>query len=309
MIRRTLWRVLTAAALTLAVVLPIPGPVLADSRPDGDAVVIQANTDLTIDADTYLDAVVLFTADATILGEVGTVVVVDGTATLSGARVGTLVVAGGAVEIGTGSIVDEVRTIGSTYHAAAGATVGSQSTIEPAMIAAILAPVAIAAWLGLALAYLLASLVVAAIAGDQLRRAGAALTSEAGSVTLAALAVLIGTPLLMVLLAVTVIGIPTALLVALVVLPLVWFVGSIAAAVRIGDWLLLNARGRVEAHHPMVAALLGILVVALLSVIPLVGFLIGLAGAGAVLLIAWRAAFFDASQTASPTIAVGPAGA
>jgi hypothetical protein len=307
MIRSTIWRVLATSAIAFVLAMPMPGPVLAESYPHDDSVVIQANADLTIPAGTHRDAVILFTADATILGEVNTVVVIDGTATLSGARVETLVVAGGAVDIGAGSTVGEVRTIDSTYHADAGATVGSQSSIEPAVIAAGLAPVAIAVWIGVALAYVLTGLVVAAIAGRQLRRAGAAMTGEPGGVALGALGVLFGIPLLILILAVTIVGIPTALAVAIVALPLIWFVGSLAVAVRVGDWLLLKARGRVEAHHPLVAAFLGMVLVGILSVIPLVGFIIALVGSGAVSLVAWRAAFGDEGRDAAPTVLAGPA--
>ena len=309
MLRTSIVRVLAALAIALALALPLPATVLGQSETPRPAVLIQANADLTVPSGSHWDTVILFAADATILGEVDTVVVFDGAATLTGARVGTLVVAGGAVDVGAGSTVDEVRTIGSTYHVAADAVVGDQASIEPAVIAAGVAPIAIAVWLGFALAYVLAGLLVAAIAGDQLRRAGAALTRQPGAVTLGALAVLIGIPLVITALALTIVGIPTALLVAIVVLPLVWFVGSVAVAVRIGDWILLRTRGRVEAAHPLVAAFVGTLVVGVLSVIPLVGFIIGLAGAGAVLVLAWKAAFDAVPRVPTPLAGPDPAAA
>ena len=309
MIRTTIGRVVAAVAVALVLTIPIPASVLADSFPHDGSVVIQANVDVTVPEGAHRDAVIVFTADATILGEVNTVVVLDGTATLSGARVETLVVAGGTADIGIGTTVDQVRTIDSVSHVAPGAVVGSQMSVEPAMIAAGLAPVAIAIWIGFALAYVLAGLVVAAIAGGQLRRAGAAITRQPGSVTLGALGVLVGLPLVIVALALTVIGIPTAILVAIVVLPLVWFIGSVTVAVRVGDWLLLKLRGRVEAHHPVVAAFLGTIVVGILSVIPIVGFVIGLAGAGAVLVLAWTAAFEDAPRSPTSSVQTGPVAA
>jgi hypothetical protein len=309
--RTVIWRVIAALALALVLILPAAAPVLAEEPATGSThdrpVVLQANADLTVPADTNWDTVVLFAADATVLGTVDTVVVVDGTATLTGAHVATLVVVGGAVDIGTGSVVGDVRTIDSTYDAAPGASVGSQSALEPVAIAVSLAPLAIALWIGAALAYVLAGLVVAAIAGGQLRRAGATITREPGVVTLAALGVLVGMPLLIAILAVTVVGIPTALAVAIIALPLVWFVGSVSVAVRIGDWILLQARGRVEAAHPVVAAFLGTVVVGVLSIIPLVGFLIGLAGAGAVSVVAWRAAFGGPDRGPARTVQIGGA--
>lgn len=106
----------------------------------------------------------------------------------------------------------------------------------------------------------------------------------------AALALLVGLPLLTVALMVSVVGIPTGVALLLVVTPLIWFVGSVAVAVRIGDWTLLRLRGRTEASHPLVAAAIGLVVIGVLSIIPFVGFVIGLAGAGAAFLVAWRAA-------------------
>ena len=307
MVRTRIWRVLATSAAAFILAMPAPGPVLAESLPHDDSVTIQADADLTIPAGTHRDVVILFNADVTVLGEVNTVVVIDGTATLSGGRVETLVVAGGAVDVGAGSTVEQVRTIDATYQVSADATVGSQSSIEPAVIAAGLAPVTIAVWIGVALAYVLTGLVVAAIAGRQLRRAGAAITGEPGSVALGALGVLFGIPLLIVVLAVTIVGIPTALAVAVVALPLIWFVGSLAVAVRIGDWLLLKTRGRIEAHHPLVAAFLGMAVVGILSVIPLVGFVVASVGAGAVGLVAWKAAFGDPGPTTTASVQIGPA--
>jgi len=309
--RTVIWRAIAALAVALVLILSLAAPALAEEPATGSTtdrpVVLQANADLTVPADSSWDTVVLFAADVTVLGTVDTVVVVDGTATLTGAHVATLVVAGGAVDIGTGSVVGDVRTIDSTYHVATGASVGSQSALEPAAIAVSLAPLAIALWIGAALAYVLAGLVVAAIAGGQLRRAGATITRDPGVVTLGALGVLFGMPLLIALLAVTIVGIPTALAVAIVALPMVWFVGSLSVAVRIGDWILLQARGRVEAAHPVVAAFLGTLVVGVLSIIPLVGFLIGLAGAGAVSVVAWRAAFGGSDRGPVQTVQVGAA--
>ncbi len=309
MTRLSVGRVLAAIGIALILILPLPAAALADEWLHDGSVVIQANTDLTVPEDARHDTVVVFSADATILGDVETVVVVDGTATRTGARVASLVVAGGVADVGSGSTVDEVRLIDSTYHAAPDAVVGTQTTIEPAVFAAALAPLALAMWLGFALAYVLAGLVVAAIAGGQLRRAGASITERPGSVALGAVAVLIGLPLLIAGLAVTVVGIPTAILLAVVVLPLVWFLGSLTVAVRIGDWVLLTVRGRTEAYHPLLAAFIGTVIIGLLSIIPVIGFLLATVGAGAILVLAWGAAFGEAPRTPTPAprLDVGPA--
>jgi hypothetical protein len=294
------------ALAAVAVLLSFPAPAFAEVLPHDGSVVMQVRADVTIPAGVHRDAVIVISGDVTIQGEVNTVIVVDGTATLTGARVETLVVTGGTADVAAGSTVDQVRILDSVYHASPEATVGSYETIEPAMIGAAIAPLALAVWFGFAIAYLLAGLVIAAIAGSQLRRAGASLTREPVTVAMAAIGVLIGLPLLVVLLAVTVVGIPAALAVAMVAIPLVWFVGSVSVAVRIGDWVLLQSRGRIEESHPVVAALIGLVVVGVLSVIPVIGFLLGLAGAGAALLVGWRAAFGRRPTGALPSTQAGP---
>ena len=125
------------------------------------------------------------------------------------------------------------------------------------------------------------------------------MTGEPAAVLLPAVGLLVGLPVLSGLLMITVVGIPVGLAGLLVVLPMLWFVGSVAVAVRIGDWVLFQLRGRTEASHPLVAATMGLVVIGIVSVIPVVGFLVGLAGAGAASLVAWRAAFAGRPRTTS----------
>jgi len=300
MIRRSLRAGLVAVA-TSAVLLSMPPPAFGADPARDDSFVFQANADIRVPAGTQRDAVIAIRGDADVAGDVGTLVVIDGTATLTGARVETLIVTGGAADIDAASVVGTVRTLDATYRPADGATVGSFESIQPAVVAAAVAPLAAALWLGFALAYFVAGLVVAAIGGRQLRQAGATLTTEPVTVGIAALALLVAVPVLMVALMASVVGIPTGFALLFVLTPLIWFVGSVAVAVRIGDWTLLQLRGRVEASHPLVAAAIGLVVIGLVSVIPVVGFLVGLAGAGAAFLVAWRAAFArSSSRTTTP---------
>jgi hypothetical protein len=55
-----------------------------------------------------------------------------------------------------------------------------------------------------------------------------------------------------------------------------------------------------------VAAFIGLIAVGVISVIPLLGFLVGLAGAGAALLVGWRAAFGERPAATTPTAQPGP---
>ena len=301
MIRVRSVRSIRFALLAVATLLALPTATLALGDPgslrhDG-SVVLQVNTDVVVPAGAHRDVVMVVGGNATIEGEVNAVVVVDGTATVAGGRIESLVVAGGTADLASGAVVDEVFTLDALYHVAPEATVGTVQAIEPGAVRAAIAPLTIAMWAGFAITYLLAGLFVAAIAGSQLRRAGATLTREPVAVTVGAIAALIGLPVVVALLAISIVGIPAAIAVAVVAIPAVWFFGSLAVAVRIGDWALLRVRGRTEASHPVMAALLGLVVVGVLSVIPVLGFLVGLAGAGAAVVVGWRAAFGGPAPT------------
>lgn len=97
------------------------------------------------------------------------------------------------------------------------------------------------------------------------------------------LVALIVGPILLVLLAITIIGIPLALLGAFLFALLVW-IGNLYGIYSVGGWLLSFA----DVDNRWVALLFGLLLVALLSPIPLVGgivqFLLLLLGLGALLL-------------------------
>lgn len=288
--RSTLPR-LAAIVVVIAGAFALAGPVLAQEPGRDGAVIVNVRADAEVAAGEAREVVVVVDGDARIAGEAETVVVVDGSATLTGARVETLFVARGAASIDASSTVGTVRTLDATYEAESGATVGDVGTVDPGLIAAAIVPIAIATWIGIILATLLAGLVVAAIGGSQIRRAGWAITTEPGPVLVGAIVVLIGLPMLAVLAFVTVVGVSAGLAILFIVLPLLWFLGSVAVAVRIGDWILGQARGRPDGPHPVASAFVGLLIVGVLSIVPILGFLIGLLGAGAVALIAWRAAF------------------
>ena len=94
---------------------------------------------------------------------------------------------------------------------------------------------------------------------------------------------LVGVPVLLVLVALTVIGIPLAL-VGAVLFALVAWVGSVYGRYALGEWLLASA----DVDHRWAALLVGVVVVALLGLVPVLGgvvrFVVLLLGLGA---LAW----------------------
>jgi len=149
-------------------------------------------------------------------------------------------------------------------------------------------------WLSMTVAVVLAGLIFAAVGGRQLTRASDALTSDTAMSILAAVVIWIGVPLVAVLAAVTLVGIPFAIGILLVALPALWFLGYIAAGVRVG--LAITRKGVEDPDaadvHPYLAVLVGLLILQIVALIPVIGWLIvivaGLYGAGGLALIAVR---------------------
>ena len=60
------------------------------------------------------------------------------------------------------------------------------------------------------------------------------------------------------------------------------------AAIWIGDWIVAGTRGSREPGRPYLAAVVGVIVLALVGVVPFVTAIATLFGFGALLLAAWR---------------------
>ena len=74
---------------------------------------------------------------------------------------------------------------------------------------------------------------------------------------------------------------------AVPVWPAAAFAGYLVAGIWIGEWLLYRGSAA-RPERPYLAAVLGLVVLQLISIIPFVGAIASLFGFGAVLLLAWR---------------------
>src|SRR5690554_3436965 len=80
-------------------------------------VVITAQGDVSIPAGDHADVVVVVQGRASVQGEVNTLVVIDGSAELAGARLDTMVAVSSAVEVGDGTVISgELQRLDSTVH-------------------------------------------------------------------------------------------------------------------------------------------------------------------------------------------------
>ena len=299
---KRLFLVLAAAALFFS--LAAPAVLAADPTIDGSSRVLMAfNGDIAVAPDETVDAVVVTRGTATIRGDVRSLVVIDGKAVLEGARVESVFVAGGSLAIdATSAVTGDVRTLDATVTTDPAASIGGSITsLDRDLIAAgtILAPAIGLFLLGFALVTIVAGMALAALGARQVRTAEALISREPGTTLLVGLAGLVVIPIVAILAMITVIGAPLGLAILLVVWPAAAYAGYLVAGIWIGEWLLY--RGSAERpERPYLAAVVGLVVLQILTVIPFVGAIASLFGFGAVLLMAWRT--FRQPTTTQPAV-------
>ena len=281
-----------AAMAALLVLFMVPTALAADPTVGrGDRVLMAFNGDVTVPAGEQADAVLVAGGTATVAGHVKTVVVFDGTAILQGATVESVFVTGGSLSIdATSTVTHDVRTLNTTTTVDPAATVGgSVSSLDSDLVAAaaILAPMVALFVLGLALVTLVAGLALAALGARQVRAAEALITHQPGETILFGLVGLVAIPLVAILTMITVIGAPLGLAVLFMVWPAAAFGGYLVAGIWIGEWLLYRGAAA-RPKRPYLAAVLGLVILQVISFIPFVGAIASLFGFGAVLLLAWR---------------------
>lgn len=284
------WFICLALVATFALV---PAAAVAQDgiQSSDEGVLVRVNGDAAIGADESVAVAVVVSGDfALIESDAEVVVVVSGVATIDGSRVETLVVVDGRAELTNGARVSgDVWLTNSTLNEDGTTEVIGSVRRDAAGLAAGFWVFALLMLIGLGVLALLGSQVLAAIAPNTVRRAGLAIRQGFGSVVLAGLALWILVPILAWVLIITVVGIPTALAIFLVVLPMMGFVGYLVTGILLGE-LILGRRDSIG--HPYLAAFVGTLVLVLVGLIPglgaIVGALAGLLGSSALALVAWR---------------------
>jgi len=286
---------LLLALAAAALVLGIAAPAALAASPGfdrTDSVLMAFNGDITVADGQTVDAVVVTGGTATIHGDVQTLFVVDGKAVLEGAQVHTVATIGGTLTIDAATTVTgDVRTLNTTVTQDPAATIGGTvRTLDTDVAAAIgvLAPAIFLFMLGVGLVTLVAALALAALGAKQVRTAEVLISKEPVETFLFGLAGLILVPVVAILAMFTVIGAPLGLAILFMVWPAAAFFGYLITAIWIGEMLLNRGVVPGPADRPYMAAVVGILVLWLISFVPFVGAIASLFGFGAVLLFAWR---------------------
>jgi hypothetical protein len=258
-------------------------------------VVISAEGDVTIPAGEHADVVVVVKGAAHIQGEVNTLVVVEGTADLTGARLETVVAVTSSIEVADGTVIyGELQRLDSSVHQTGDVEIqGGITDLSGWFLktTAVLAPALILLWLGFALSTIVAALLLAALAARQVRDAGRLISTDPLGTGLIGFLGIIAIPVGAILLMVTVIGAPLGLAVLFAVLPMLAYAGYLTAAIWTGEWILRRTGPEREPDRPFLAAILGVVVLGALGLVPVLGLVVtvaGLLGFGALIRLAFR---------------------
>ncbi len=284
------------AAMVLALLVLAPVVLAADPLPHTGRVLLSAGGDITLPAGEHADAVIVINGTATILGEANTVVAIDGAAILRGARTESVVAVRSPIEVGAGTVVlGDVMALDSLVHQTGDAEItGGVKDLASFLlgIGLILAPALVLLWIGFGLAGIVAGVLLAGIATQQVRDAEAMISREPGQTLVAGIVGVIVTPIVAVLLIVTVVGAPLGLGILLMGWPLVALIGYLVAGIWIGHWALRQTARDREGQRPYLAAAVGVLILEAIAIVPVLSIVVAIAslfGFGAVIRLALRA--------------------
>jgi hypothetical protein len=301
-------RRLLAASAAIILSLGLAGTALA-AVPMGHngRVVISTEGDVTIPAGEHADVVVVVKGAAHIQGEVNTLVVVEGSADLTGARLETVVAVTSSIEVADGTVISgELQQLDSSIHQTGNVEIqGGITDLSGWFVetTAVLAPALIMLWLGFGLSTIVVALLLAALAARQVREAGRLISSEPLVTGLVGLLSVVAIPVGAILLMITVIGVPLGLGILFALLPLLAYAGYLTAAIWTGEWILRRTAPGPERERPFLAAILGVVVLGALGLVPVLGLIVmvaSLLGFGALI----RLAFRTFRGTPRPTVGV-----
>jgi hypothetical protein len=287
-------RRLFAIAATVAILILAFAPAAFAAEPvtwSGSGAVVSVDGNVDVPAGQSVDAVIVVHGNATIEGSARSIVIISGTATLTGASARNLLVVDGTATLGAGTTVSgDISTLhGDVIRSETAVVAGRTTSLDTnlAALAVALVPLLIVLAVGFFVAMVVAGLALAAFGARQTRTAEALISGQPGQTLLAGLIGTLGLPVLFAVVTLTIVGAPIGLAMLLIGLPLLAFVGWLVAAIWIGDWLL-GRRGTRELEHPYRAAVLGVVLLGIAGFLPLVSAIATLFGVGAVLLAAWR---------------------
>ncbi len=281
-------RLLGALWLAFAGIVLLAGIAVAQetgNTDDDDSFLFRVNGSAVIAEDETVSAALIINGDVTVNGNVtDSLVVVNGTATINGSVGEDVTVVRGDLVLNAGAQVDDVMLVNSSITQDPGATVtgdiekrseGDFSLGRGAAVFSILF------WLGMLVLGIVAAVIFAWLGRAQLFGSVETLRSEFPMSLVTAIVLFIAIPIAAIFIVFTLIGTPLGLTTLLAVLPILMLLGLIV----FGSWIasfLIKSNSQAAAIG---TAVLGIVILALVSLIPFAGWLVaiigGMLGAGA----------------------------
>ena len=290
------------SALFVALLVIVPVTLAADPSTRGERLVITSGADITLPADQTVELFIVYNGTARIEGHASTIVVVNGVANLVGAHADRVLAIQSQVMLDNAShISGDIHAIDSRIGGATAATVtGTVRDLGPEMFFGWrdLGATLLLFYVAFAVSAVLAAVVLAGLAGRQVRAANALILDEPAMVVGAAFLGLIGLLVAGIVALVTVVGIPFGVGLLALVLPGLFFVGYLVAGIGIGDWILRRSSPVIR-ERPYLAAVVGLTLVGLVSLLPPIGGLVSFIGFGSVVLLSWRV--FRGAPRRAPT--------
>jgi len=283
-----------ATAMLLGLFVLVPVAAAAEPWGRAEPLVITSGTDITLSANQQVNLVVVFGGHARIEGHARTIAVFGGSVDLVGARSEGIVTYQGTVTLDGASIVSgDIRSMDSSITGATGATVtGHIRDIGADMALGWLwiGPALLVIYAAFAISAVVAGVVAAGLAGRQIRSATRFIRVEPLPVIAAAFAGLFGIIAVSIIAIVTVVGIPFGIGLLALALPFLYLAGYIVAGIWVGELVLAGSGSAAIGDRPYLAAVVGLAIVGVLSVLPPVGGLLAFLGSGAIILAMWRVA-------------------
>jgi hypothetical protein len=256
-----------------ALVLPATTPAAETRAEDGDAIVVVSG-DVTVPRGETVDGVFIVSGDLKLSGHVdGDVVLVSGDALVSGRIDGSLVTIGGQARLLPRAYVDGNVHYGDERPVVAGAAIvrGDVSKEDGFDSVDFLPFVSVFLfWLAVGISMAILGVLLLLIAPRAAEAVAARSRERIGPVIGIGFAVAIALPIAAAIAAVTLVGIPLAFVVLLALLPL-GALAYVASAYALGRRLVKEPKGRIWAF------LAGLAVLRALALVPILGFLVGIA--------------------------------
>lgn len=291
-------RFLVALAFGFIALLVGTGAALAQNETTVDAVVrssddsfiVKVNGSATVGADESVDGILVVRGDITVDGTVREgLMLYDGTATINGVVEGDIVVVNGDLVLNAGSSVEDVMLVRSDITQDPAATVSGEINESSGdfEVGRGLAVFSILFWLGMVIVGVAAAIFFAWLGRAQLFGAVETLRSDFLGSLVTALILFIVLPIIAGLILFTLVGAPLGLSILFVILPILLALGLIV----FGTWIASYVIKGTSTGAAIGTAVLGVIIMALLSLIPFVAFIVflaGLLGAGALVYRAFK---------------------